>query len=207
MSAEGTTPAAVWRDTIDGGVGVALPHDSAARHVRGRAIYIDDIPEPPGTLQIYLALSERAHARITRLDVEAVRSAPGVAGVFTAKDIPGHNDVSPVKGDDPLFADGLVQYFGQPLFAVAASTIGEARAAAKLAVVDYQELPAMLTIDRGDGGTEFPGAAGGDAARRRRPRRSRRHHIASRAASRSAARSTSTSRGRCRWRSPAKATR
>ncbi len=62
------------------------------------------------------------------------------------KDIPGHNDVSPVKGDDPLFADGLVQYFGQPLFAVAATTIGEARAAAKLAVVEYQDLPAILTI-------------------------------------------------------------
>ena len=133
---------------ISGGVGVALAHDSASRHVSGRAIYTDDIPEPPGTLQIYLALSERAHARVMGLDLTKVRTAPGVAGVFTAKDIPGKNDVSPAFGDDPLFADGLVQYVGQPMFAVAAETMQQARAAAKLALVTSEELPATITLDQ-----------------------------------------------------------
>ena len=129
-----------------GGVGEALPHDSAAKHVAGAAIYIDDIPEPPGTLHLCIAMSERAHARVTKLDVSKVAEASGVACVLTAKDIPGVNDVSPIFGDDPLFADGEVQYFGQSLFAVAAENVAQARAAAKLAVIEYADLPAALTI-------------------------------------------------------------
>ncbi len=127
-------------------VGEALPHDSAHKHVSGAAIYIDDIPEPPGCLHLYIAMSQRAHARVTKLDVSKVRTAAGVACVLTAADIPGINDVSPIFGDDPLFADGEVQYLGQSLFAVAAETIAHARAAAKLAVVEYEDLPAALTI-------------------------------------------------------------
>ena len=46
-------------------------------------------------------------------------------------DVPGKNDVSPFAGDDPMFADGLVQYYGQSLFAVAADTMAQARAAAE----------------------------------------------------------------------------
>ena len=53
--------------TVDGGVRAARVHDSAAKHVSGAAIYTDDIPEPPGTLQVYLARSERAHARIVSM--------------------------------------------------------------------------------------------------------------------------------------------
>ena len=48
------------------------------------------------------------------------RSAPGVACVLTAADIPGENDASPVLHDDPVFAEDEVQYVGQSLFAVAA---------------------------------------------------------------------------------------
>ena len=54
----------------------AIAHDSAARHVSGEAVYVDDIPELPGTLHVYVAMSERAHARIVSLDVSAVRQAP-----------------------------------------------------------------------------------------------------------------------------------
>jgi xanthine dehydrogenase large subunit len=133
---------------IAGGVGAALAHDSGDKHVSGEAVYVDDIPEPPGTLQIYIAMSEQAHAAITTLDVSKVRTAPGVAIVLTAKAVPGVNDVSPVAGDDPMFADGLVEYWGQSLFAVAAETVAEARAAARLAVVEYEERPALLTLDQ-----------------------------------------------------------
>ncbi len=132
---------------IEGGVHVSLRHDSGHKHVTGDAIYVDDIPEPPGTLHIYIAMSAHAHARITTLDVSKVRSAPGVACVLTARDIPGVNDVSPFKGDDPMFADGLVEYHGQSLFAVAAETLAQARAAAKLATVTYDELPPILDIE------------------------------------------------------------
>ncbi len=130
-----------------GGHGVARPHDSADKHVTGRAVYVDDIPEPDGTLQVWARPAERAHARILRLDLDAVRRAPGVVAVLTAADIPGVNDCSPVAGDDPVLADGCVIFWGQPVFAVAAETIAEARAAAALAVIEYEDLPAILTID------------------------------------------------------------
>ncbi|MBB4003300.1 xanthine dehydrogenase molybdopterin binding subunit [Aurantimonas endophytica] len=134
---------------IKGGVATPLAHDSAARHVAGTARYIDDEPELPGTLQIHIAMSERAHARIGGIDLAAVRAAPGVVAVLTAADIPGENDYSPVFGDDPIFAVDTVQYVGQPLFAVAAETAHAARAAAKLAVVTYADLPAAISIDAG----------------------------------------------------------
>ena len=133
--------------TVVGGVRAAREHDSAAKHVSGAAIYTDDIPEPPGTLQVYLARSERAHARVVSMDLEAVRQSEGVAAVMTAGDIPGTNDVSPMAGDDPFFPAAIVEYFGQSLFGVAAETVEQARAAAAKATVVYEDLPALLTID------------------------------------------------------------
>jgi xanthine dehydrogenase large subunit len=132
---------------IRGGAGRAVPHDSAARHVTGEAVYVDDIPELPGTLHLHIAMSARAHARIVSLDLDPVRQAPGVACVLTADDIPGENDVSPVFHDDPVFAADLVEYAGQSLFAVAAESPGAARAAAELARVTYEDLPAVVTLD------------------------------------------------------------
>ncbi len=139
--------AAVAAPAIEGGVRAARVHDSAAKHVSGAAIYTDDIPEPPGTLQAYLARSERAHARIVSMDLAAVRASEGVAAVMTAGDIPGANDVSPMAGDDPLFPAATVEYFGQALFGVAAETVEQARAAAAKATVVYEDLPALLTIE------------------------------------------------------------
>lgn len=136
------------KSAIEGGVRSALIHDSAKRHVSGEAIYTDDIPEPPGMLHVYIAMSTRAHAAVVAVDLSRVRAAPGVALVLTAKDIPGVNDVSPIAGDDPMFADGLVQYAGQSLFAVAAETLAQARAAAGLADIRYEDRPAILTIDQ-----------------------------------------------------------
>ena len=111
------------------GVHAPLPHDSAARHVAGSAVYIDDMPEPAGLLHVAFGLSTKAHAKITRMDLSAVRAAPGVVLVISAEDIPGENDVSPVIHDDRLFADGEVYCVGQSLFAVAATSLAAARAA------------------------------------------------------------------------------
>ena len=151
---------------IRGGVAKPVAHDSGAKHVSGAARYGDDEPELPGTLQVYIAMSERAHARLHRMDLFAVCAAPGVAAVLTAADIPGKNDYSPVFGDDPIFPPasgdgqgGEVHYAGQPIFAVAAETLAEARAAAKLAIVEYDELPAAISIDAA---LSFADAAGED---------------------------------------------
>lgn len=128
-------------------IGDTVAHDSAAKHVSGEALYIDDILEPPDLLHAYVRLSEHAHARITRLDVAAVRDMPGVAVVVTADDVPGVNDVGPAFPGDPIFADGLVEYCGQSLFAVAADSIAHARHAAACAVIEYDVLPPVLTVD------------------------------------------------------------
>ena len=126
----------------------ARRHDSAARHVTGRATYADDIVEPAGALHACLGLSTAAHAGILEMDLSAVRNAPGVVGVLTAADVPGDNDISPVgAGDDPIFADGAVSFHGQPMFAVVAATRAEARKAALLARVAYDERPAVIDVD------------------------------------------------------------
>ena len=82
--------------------------------------------------------------------------APGVALVLTAADIPGANDISPThRHDEPVFATDIVRYAGQPLFAVAASTRNQARAAVRLAVVEYEELDAVLDVEAARPGQSF----------------------------------------------------
>jgi xanthine dehydrogenase large subunit len=122
------------------------PHDSAHLHVRGAARYVDDDPEPAGLLHLAFGQSSEAHARITAMDLAAVRAADGVVAVFTAADIPGANDVSPVAHDDRLLAEDVVINVCQPLFLVAATSQRAARAAARLGRIEYEPLPARLTI-------------------------------------------------------------
>ena len=127
-------------------VHVSRPHESAHLHVSGRATYTDDIPLVAGTLHAALGMSTKAHAKIVSIDFEAVRATPGVVAVFTADDIPGKNDCGPiVHGDDPVLADGVVQYVGQPIFLVVATSHDVARLAARRARIVYEDLPAVLT--------------------------------------------------------------
>lgn len=130
---------------ISGGVYTDHKHDSATKHVTGQAEYCDDILEPIGTLHAYLGVSDVAHANIKGMDLTAVKEMPGVVGVLTAKDIPGVNDISPTgQNDEPVFPTDKVQFYGQPLFAVIATTRDIARRAAKLAVMSYDKLPHAL---------------------------------------------------------------
>jgi len=126
-------------------VGLGKAHESARLHVLGQADYTDDIAEVRGTLHAALGLSSKAHARILDIDFTDVLSSRGVRAVLTAKDIPGTNDCGPIIHDDPILADGLVQYIGQPIFVVVADSHDLARRAAKKAKVTYEELPAILT--------------------------------------------------------------
>ena len=131
-----------------GGVHEALAHDSAELHVAGEARYIDDLPEPPGTLFAAIGMSEHAHARIRSMDLAPVRRAPGVIAAVAAGDIPGANNIGPVFPDEPLFAAGLAEFRGQPLFAVAATSVELARRAARLARIDYEPLEPVMTIEQ-----------------------------------------------------------
>ncbi|MXU65284.1 xanthine dehydrogenase molybdopterin binding subunit [Oceanomicrobium pacificus] len=128
-------------------VGAPTRHDSAVGHVTGTARYTDDLPLPAGCLHLAFGLSEVAHGTITKLDLEAVKEAPGVVAVLTVDDLPAANDVSPSVHDEPLLADGTVHYVGQPVFLVVATSHLAARKAATLGRVDITPLPALLTID------------------------------------------------------------
>lgn len=129
-------------------VHAALAHDSAHKHVAGTALYVDDLPEPSTLLHCYVGTSDRAHARVISMDLSAVRQYPGIVRVMRAGDIPGANDISPVhKNDEPVLADKLVEFAGQPLFAVVAETRTAARHAARLARLEYEELPAILDVE------------------------------------------------------------
>ncbi|HEX9932048.1 MAG TPA: hypothetical protein VGB08_04345, partial [Allosphingosinicella sp.] len=95
---------------VAGAVHQPLQHDSAGLHVAGAAAYVDDLPEPPGLLHLAFGHAAEGHAALVSLDLDAVRAAPGVAGVFTAADIPGEYNVGPVVHDETLLADGEILY-------------------------------------------------------------------------------------------------
>ena len=132
---------------ISGGVATDQRHDSAHKHVSGQAVYIDDMPEPAGTLHGCLGLSTVAHGTIRKMDLSAVRSAPGVVDVLTGHDMPGVNDISPTgRHDEPVLTTDTVQFFGQPIFCVIAETREQARRACGLARVEYKEKPAIIDV-------------------------------------------------------------
>ncbi len=144
------------RKAVNGRMHTKLRHDSAHKHVAGTADYIDDIPEPAGTLHGALGMTDRAHAEIVSMDLSAVIATPGVVAVLTARDMPHSNDISPSHlHDEPVLADGLVEFHGQPAFAVIAETRDIARRAARKAKIEYSDLPHATDIldARAAGGT------------------------------------------------------
>jgi xanthine dehydrogenase large subunit len=121
------------------------PHESSIKHVSGSAYYVDDIPELPGTLYGAIGWSKRAHAIIKKINLDEVIKSEGVIDVVTAKDIEGRNDVGPVYDGDPIFPN-KAEYYGQPLFAVAAKTTELARKAVLKAKITYKTLKPITTI-------------------------------------------------------------
>ena len=117
-----------------------IPHDSAYKHVSGFAEYTDDIKEPKDTLYGAIGLSKKAHAIIKKINLSKVKSSKGVISVISYKDIPGRNDVGPVFDGDPIFPRSKVEFYGQPLFAVAATSTELARKAVLKAEINYKDL-------------------------------------------------------------------
>jgi len=120
-------------------------HESGIKHVSGKAYYTDDIPEPPRTLYGAIGWSKKAHAVIKKLNLDEVIKSKGVIAVVTSDDIAGRNDVGPVYDGDPIFTKN-VEYYGQPLFAVAAKTTELARKAVLKVKINYKILKPITTI-------------------------------------------------------------
>ena len=87
-------------------------------HVTGRTTYVDDI-QRPGMLYIKVLGSPVHNGIIRRLDFSAAERMPGVAGVITAKDVPGVNAYGLIP-DQPVFNPAHLRFKGERIAAVAA---------------------------------------------------------------------------------------
>ncbi len=129
-------------------LGAALSHDSAVKHTTGEALYIDDIPEPRGTLHLVPGYANAVCGQLRSVDLSAVESAANVVAVLRADDVPGTLDISPTHaGDDPLLAKDRIRFFGEPIFAVVARSYQDARRASRLAKIDIDSEDPILTIE------------------------------------------------------------
>ena len=126
-------------------LGASVPRLEARDKVTGAARYIDDY-SPQGMLFAALAQSPHAHARIRSYDLSKARALPGVKAIVTGADL-GPAKVGGIIKDESMVARGKVRYVGEPVAAVAARDPDTARLAAQLIEIDYEPLPAVLSID------------------------------------------------------------
>ena len=131
-----------------GNIGKPLAHDSARKHVTGEALYIDDQPEFRHQLYACVGGSAIAHGQIKHMNLSKVNSAEGVVDVIVASDIPGQLDIGPVFPGDPLLAEAMVQFTGQPVFAVLATSHELARRAVLLADIEYLQSEPVLELEQ-----------------------------------------------------------
>jgi xanthine dehydrogenase large subunit len=138
-------------------VGETLPHESAALHVTGQALYTDDLVlRHHGVLHAHPVQASHAHALITRLDPKPAYDVPGVVRVLTQQDVPGVNDAG-IKHDEPLFPDE-VMYHGHAVCWVLGETLEAARRGAQAVEVDYEPLPSLMTLTEAIEQESFQGA-------------------------------------------------
>jgi xanthine dehydrogenase large subunit len=130
------------------GPGAALRQDSALKHATGEARFADDIPEPPGMLHAALVLSPVAHGRLAPIDLSPAFALPGVVAALGPGDIPGRNDIAqPKRGQEHMLAEGLVEYWGQPLAIVVAETRDAALAGAAAVRPSIEALRPVLSVE------------------------------------------------------------
>ncbi len=145
------------RTTDSGGVGARVARVEDRRFLTGRGRYTDDINRP-GQLYACILRSPHAHARIKGIDKSAAEAAPGVVAVFTGADMAADGigslpcgwlihfkDGSPMKEPPhPPLAVDKVRHVGDQVAVVVAETYRQAKDAAELLDVDYEELPAVV---------------------------------------------------------------
>ena len=123
-----------------------IEHESAKKHVTGKAIYTDDIPEPRNLLHAAISYSNCSKGIIKKIDLKDVFNSEGVVDVISEKDINGINDVGPIFKGDKIFTSRKIEYYGQPIFAVIATSNILAKKASLKAKIIVEELKPTLTI-------------------------------------------------------------
>ena len=141
------------------GIGASVRRKEDHRFLSGRGQYTDDMNRP-GQTHAIIVRSDRPHARIRGIDAAATRAAPGVVAVFTGADLQANNvggvpcgwqihnkDGSPmVEPAHPVLAIDRVRHVGDPVAFVIAETRQQARNAAELLAIDYEDLPAVAHL-------------------------------------------------------------
>jgi xanthine dehydrogenase large subunit len=123
-------------------------HESARLHVTGRAAYVEDLATRTARVAYAWPVSSpHARARVLAVDVTLAAAAPGVVCCLTAADVPGENDAGPVRHDEPIFPSE-VSFHAQPLLWVLGESLEQARLAAELVRIEYEPLPAILSIEQ-----------------------------------------------------------
>ncbi len=125
----------------------SLPHESGLKQCTGEARYVDDLPAARSALVVHPVQSPHARAKLLAIRSKRAQSLPGVRAIYTATDVPEINDVGPVVRDEPLLADGEVNFRGQVVAVVVGENIDACERAAALIEVDYEPLTPILTIE------------------------------------------------------------
>ncbi|MGH6612082.1 MAG: xanthine dehydrogenase family protein molybdopterin-binding subunit, partial [Burkholderiaceae bacterium] len=146
----------------EGFIGKSVERREDARFLTGRGQYTDDITLPGQTYAAFVR-SPYAHAKINGIDVKAAKAAQGVRGIFTGEHfrqvgglpcgwLINSLDGTPMKEPKhPVLADGKALYVGDPVALVVADTLAQAKAAAALVDVDYEELPPVVETAKAKG--------------------------------------------------------
>ncbi len=136
-------------------IGKSLPRIDAREKVTGKALYSGDL-SMPGMLHIKTLFAGRPHARVLQIDTRAALALPGVAGVYTAGDVPVNehglqwNDQPVLCGPGSTKAGAdIVRFEGDQVAAVVADTEALAAKALALIRVEYEDLPPVFDAEAG----------------------------------------------------------
>ncbi len=127
-------------------VGKSIPRIDSREKTTGKAMYVDDF-KMPRMLYGRILGSPYPHAKIIKINTSQAKKVPGVRAIITADDVPTYRYGGSIEDQYVLPCDGIVRKVDEPVAAVAAETIEAADEAISLLEVDYEELPAVLTMD------------------------------------------------------------
>lgn len=132
-------------------VGQSVKHESAIKQVTGDADFIDDYTTIKGCLHGAVVTASIAKGVITSIDLNTVKTMPGVVAVFDYKDIPAQTDIGPIFKGDPLLSDNEIKFYQQPIALVLARNHTQAVTAAKQAKIEYDITtnPVLTCLDDG----------------------------------------------------------
>lgn len=126
-------------------VGKSFPRIDGLEKVTGQAAYCGDL-RLPGMLCAKVLRSPHPHARIVEVEASKARALPGVRGVVTGRDAPKAR-MGRMLFDEPVLAQEVVRYVGEPVAAVAATSEEVAEEALELIAVEYEQLPAVFDAE------------------------------------------------------------